>query len=148
MRRQSWVGALLVMGIPTTACQREATRGGGPLPAMDARLPAQDSVQNPFVEIAPGVFSRVVYRSTESRPHRIEVRDLEIARGKMGDGLTFPGAAVIEVRSGKGSLRVGAKAQEIQAGATLGISQGDSLRLANRDSGPLSLRVYVIGARE
>jgi hypothetical protein len=146
-QRQRWWDALLVIGLLATACKREAAQGGGPLPPVEAGQPAKDAIQNPFTEIEPGVFSRVVYRSTASPTQSIEVRDIELARGKAAKALVFPGAAVVEVRGGKGSLSARAKAQEIQAGHVLGISQGDTLQVANRDSVALSLRVYVIGAR-
>jgi quercetin dioxygenase-like cupin family protein len=139
--------ALLAVGLFATACKREAADGGGPLPPVDSSLQARDSIQHPFDEIAPGVFSRVVYRTPPSAGPGVEVRDIELAQGKAIAPLTFPGAVVIEVRSGKGSLRLASKSQEVQAGGTFGLSQGDSLQLANKEAGPLSLRVYVIGSR-
>jgi hypothetical protein len=139
--------ALLAIGLLATACKRQAADGGGPLPPVDPRLQARDSIQNPFDEIAPGVFSRVVYRTPPSAAPAVEVRDIELAQGKAAASLTFPGAAVIEVRNGKGALRVASKSQAVQAGGTFGLSQGDSLQLANKEAGPLSLRVYVIGSR-
>jgi len=145
-RQRRW-GALLLISLLAAACKREATQGGGPLPPVDTGRPAKDAIQNPFTEIAPGVFSRVVYRSTASPTHSIEVRDIELARGRAAQALTFSGAAVLEVRGGKGSLRAGPKAHEIQPGSVLGVSQGDTLQVANRDSVALSLRVYVVGAR-
>ena len=144
---QSRVCALLVFCLLAPACQREAPQGKGPLPPVDNRLPARDSIPNRFDEIAPGVFSRAVYHTPPSSRPSVEVRDIEVAAGKAAAGLTFPGAAVIEVRSGKGAARLGSKSQELQAGGTFGISEGDSLQLANREAGPLSLRVYVIGGR-
>jgi hypothetical protein len=126
--------ALLAVGLLATACKRQAADGGGPLPPADSSLQARDSIQHPFDEIAPGVFSRVVYRTPPSVGPDVEVRDIELAQGKAVAALTFPGAAVIEVRNGK-------------AGGTFGLSQGDSLQLANKEAGPLSLRVYVIGSR-
>jgi hypothetical protein len=127
---------LMAVGLLATACKRQAADGGGPLPPVDSRLQARDSIQNPFDEIAPGVFSRVVYRTPPSAAPAVEVRDIELAQGKAVAALTFPGAAVIEIRNGK-----------VQAGGTFGLSQGDSLQLANTEAGPLSLRVYVIGSR-
>jgi len=144
--RPRWC-ALLVVVLLAAGCKREAADGGGPLPPVDSRLQAHDSIQNPFDEIAPGVFSRVVYRTPPGAGPSVEVRDIELAQGKAAASLTFPGAAIIEVRNGKGSLRLTSKSQEVQAGGTFGLSQGDSLQVANKEAGPLSLRVYVIGSR-
>jgi hypothetical protein len=144
--RPRWC-ALLVVVLLSAACKREAAQGGGPLPPVDSGLQAHDSIQNPFDEIAPGVFSRVVYRTPPATAPSVEVRDIELARGKGAASLTFPGAVVVEVRNGKGSIRLAGKSQEVQAGGTFGLSQGDSLQVANKEAVPLSLRVYVIGSR-
>jgi hypothetical protein len=141
-----WSG-FVVLCLLAPACQREAEQGGGPLPPADTSLNVRDSIANPFEEIAPGVFSRVLYRTPATAGPTVEVRDLELARGKAVASLRFPGAAIIEVRSGNGSLRRAAKPEQIRAGGAFGLSQGDSLQLANQDSGPMSLRVYVIGSR-
>jgi len=138
--------AIHTIWILAAACQREAAKGGGPLPPVDSGLTAHDSIPHPFEEIAPGVFSRVMYRSAASVTPSVEVRDIELAPNKTAGALTFPGAAIIEVRSGKGSVRLASKSQEAQTGGTFGLSQGDSLQIANKDSGTLSLRVYLIGS--
>jgi hypothetical protein len=128
------------------ACQREAPKGGGPLPPVDSSLKAYDSIAHRFEELAPGVFTRVVYRTSDQTTPRVEVRDVEVAPGKAAGSMTFPGAALIEVRAGKGSLRIASRSGEIAAG-TIGVSQGDSLQVSNKSAEPLSLRVYVIGVR-
>jgi hypothetical protein len=145
VQHRTWL-PLLVLWPLASACQREAPQGGGPLPPVDSSLKAYDSVPHRFEEIAPGVFSRVVYRTAASVSPSIEVRDVELAPNKTAGALTFPGAAVIEVRSGKGSLRLASKSQDVQAGGTFGLSQGDSLQATNKSSQPLSLRVYLIGS--
>jgi len=141
-----WFG-LLMLCLLAPACRREAAEGGGPLPPVDQSLQARDSIRNPFDEIAPGVFSRVVFRTPPAARPSVEVRDVELARGKTVARLAFPGAAVIEVRQGRGSMRLATTSREIQAGAQFGLSQGDSLQFANTEAGPLTLRVYLIGSR-
>ncbi len=146
MQRRHW-GLLLVASLIATAgCRRETARGGGPLPPADPQLRSQDSIQNPFTQIAPGVFTRVVYRTPPSAQPGVELRDVELAPGKTAEALVFPGAVVLAVRSGTGSAQVSGKTQELRAGTVLGFSQGDSLRIANQGSTPLGLRVYLIEA--
>jgi hypothetical protein len=142
---RTWL-TLLALWPPASACEREAPQGGGPLPRADSSLQAYDSVAHRFEELAPGVFSRVMYRTPASVTPSVEVRDIELAANKLAGSLTFPGAAVIEVRSGKGSRRLATKSQDVQAGGTFGLSQGDSLQISNQNSEPLSLRVYLIGS--
>jgi hypothetical protein len=144
--RAYWTCSLLLFGALVSACRREAPQGGGPLPPVDSSLKAYDSVAHRFDEIAPGVFSRVVYRTEASVTPSVEVRDVELTAHRTLGALTFPGAAVIEVRSGNGSLRLASKSQEMKVGVSLGLSQGDSLQLTNKDAQPLSLRVYLIGS--
>jgi hypothetical protein len=73
------------------------------------------------------------------------VRDVEIAPGKASD-FTFPGATILEIRSGKGTGRVAGKSRDIAAGGLMAQSQGDTITLVNSGGVPLSVRVYVIGA--
>lgn len=77
----------------------------------------------------------------------MEVRDIEVAPGKTADGLAFPGAVIIEIRNGKGSGRVAGKSRDIAPGDIVAQSQGDPIVIDNSGTVPLSVRVYVIGAR-
>lgn len=145
-RKVAWV-RLLVFALATSGCRGEARDDRGPLPRPAAGLPAQDSVRQPFTEVAPGVFARTAFR-TEPRPGlRVEVRDIEVAPGKTADGLAFPGAVIIEIRNGKGSGRVAGKSRDIAPGDIVAQSQGDPIVIDNSGTVPLSVRVYVIGAR-
>jgi quercetin dioxygenase-like cupin family protein len=107
----------------------------------------QESIQNQFREISSGVFTRTVYRTAPDATPKVEVRDLEIAPGKTLERLALPGAAVLEVRSGRASARVGPATRQVQTGAVLAVSEGEALGLDNRGDVPLSVRLYVIGAK-
>jgi len=146
MKSRNWWWSTLASSFISAACQQEAPQAKGPLPPVDTSLKAYDSIANRFEQVAPGVFTRVVHRTAANIRPRVEVRDVEVAAGKSASSLSFPGAAVIEVRAGKGSLRVATRAAEISAG-TFGLSEGDSLQVSNKASEPLSLRVYVISGR-
>jgi hypothetical protein len=129
-------------------CRRDAPQGGGPLPPPKAGLPSQDRIQTPFTEVAPGVFTRTVYRTAASPTLRVEVRDLEVAPGKRADDLAFPGGAVLEVRAGTATARIGGERRDVTAGAVLSLSQGTPLAFENRGDVTLSIRLFVIGAGE
>jgi hypothetical protein len=128
-------------------CRRDAPQGGDPLPPAAAGLPPQDRIQTPFTEVAPGVFTRTVYRTAASPTLTVEVRDLEIAPGKSADTVAFPGAAVLEVRAGTAAARLGAERREVTPGAVLTLSEGTPLAFENRGTAALSIRVFVIGAK-
>jgi hypothetical protein len=130
-----------------SACRRDAPQGGDPLPPATADLPAQDRIPNPFTQIAPGVFTRIVYRTAASPTLTVEVRDLEVAPGKNADSLAFPGAAILEVRAGAATARVGAERRDVAAGAVLTLSEGTPLGFENRGDAALSIRLFVVGAK-
>jgi quercetin dioxygenase-like cupin family protein len=129
-------------------CRRDAPQGGGPLPPPKGDLPPQDRIQTPFTEAAPGVFTRTVYRTAASPTLTVEVRDLEIAPGKRAEDVALPGAAVLEVRSGTATARVGGERRDVTAGAVLSLSQGTPLAFENHGDVTLSIRLFVVGAGE
>src|SRR5882672_4540784 len=134
-------GALLAASLAMVGCGGEAREGGGALPPPSANLTARDSVLRPSAEIAPGVSARSTYRTAATAGLRVEVRDVEVAPGKTAD-LAFPGATILEIRSGKGSGRVAGKSRDIAAGGVMSQSQGDTITLANSAGVPLTVRVY------
>lgn len=141
--------ALLVLASVSAGCRRETAQGGGPLPppSLPPGGALQESIQNRFGELSSGVFTRTVYRTAAEAAPKVEVRDLEIAPGKTLAQLALPGAAVLEVRSGQASARVGTATRQLQTGAVLALSEGEALGLDNRGDVPLSVRLYVIGAK-
>ena len=98
----------------------------------------------PFAVAGNNVLGRTVFQTDAPAGYRVEVRDWKVAPGKQTDSNALQGAAFVEVRSGAGSLQVGAQKQDLPLGAVTSISQGAAFTIANTGTGPLSLRVYLI----
>lgn len=70
-----------------------------------------------------------------------------VAPGKASESARFPGAAIVEVRSGTGVLSVGGKPSELRTGATVSVDDGADVRVTSSDKdAPLILRVTLVRA--
>jgi hypothetical protein len=102
-----------------------------------------DTLQNPFRQVAPGVYARSLYQARPLPDLRIDVQDFEIASGTSRASVAFPGTALLQIRSGRlGTAMVADTANPFQVGGILRVSQGDSLVLTNVGA-RISMRAYV-----
>jgi hypothetical protein len=100
----------------------------------------------PYTSNEQGVFARDVFGADSPSGTRIEARDWELPPAKETTEIHLPAAALIEVRSGAGTLNVSGKSQPLPAGSIVPVSQGQSFTLANAGSNTLIMRVYLISA--
>ncbi len=99
---------------------------------------------HPFSELMPGVLSRTIFEAAGPSGYRVEVRDLRVTAGRRGEDIKLPGAAFFEVRSGSGAILVGGKRQELQAGSTAAVSEGQAFTLDCAAGQPLTIRAYLV----
>ena len=130
------------------ACR--GSRGGetGPLPSPPPPEQMKLSNYEPqkgFTQISPGLATRTVFvvEPTAKDPYHVEVQDVMVA-SREAVSIPLQGAATFEVRSGSGTATIGARSQEIGAGSTFSVSEGDPLKIAAKADGPISLRAYVV----
>jgi len=97
------------------------------------------------MEIAPGVFARSTTGAKLTSGLRVEVRDVEVAPGKTAD-FAFPGATILEIRSGKGTGRVAGSPATSRRAASWHSRKATRSHSRARAACRLSVRVYVIGA--
>ncbi len=102
---------------------------------------------NAYAEAGKGLLVRTILETEGPPGMRVQVRDFLVAPGQRTDNVSFHGAAVVEVRSGAGSVIVGEKRQELVPGRTFSISEGQSLTLENKTALPIALRVYLFTGR-
>jgi hypothetical protein len=128
---------------------RQESEQTPPLPEAgpDERNFSSDQVKNPYAELSKGLLARTVFETDAPGDVHIEVRDLLVGPGQTTASVSLPGAAVFEVRLGSGKFVVDGKSREIQTGATLAVSEGESFVVENKGENPIAIRVHLIHAK-
>jgi hypothetical protein len=72
----------------------------------------------------------------------LEVQDLLVGPSQKTSTFVLPGASVLEIKSGKGVMRVDGHAQAIQGGTIITVKEGQQLELRN-DKEDLGLSMHV-----
>lgn len=113
-------------------------------PITPPRLTSSEP-RDPYRSLAPGLLARTRYVAERTGPYRLEVWDLMVGPGKASEKTRLPGAAVVEVRSGTGTLSSGDKSIDLRTGTTVPLAEAADLTLRNADpEAPLILRATVI----
>jgi mannose-6-phosphate isomerase-like protein (cupin superfamily) len=131
------------------ACGGSRGNATGPLPPPpppDQMKLADVQPQKAFVQVAPGLATRSIYvvEPSAKDPYHVEVLDILVAPGKEAVAVPLQGAATLEVRTGNGTATIGQKSQELGAGSTFSVGEGEPLRIAAKGDGPITLRAYVV----
>ncbi len=96
------------------------------------------------------VLARTVFETDAPSNSHVEIRDYMFppnAKSKLG---ALPGAAVLDVYSGEGTLSVGAdgaEGQHLVPAAVKSLPAGQSLVIDNKGARPFVVRVYVFEAK-
>ena len=78
----------------------------------------------------------------------LEAEDLLVGPSQKTGNFTFPGAALLEIRSGNGLLSTLGKSQKVHGGTVLTLTEGQSLKLANsREDLGLYLHATILRAK-
>jgi hypothetical protein len=133
----------VALALPQAATRAQNVEGqpiSGP-PTTPERLVAEEP-RNAFKQLVPGLLVHTRYVA-EGRP-AVEIWDLMVGPGRKSEKARLPGAAVLEVRSGRGMLRA-AKPIELRIGASQALAEGEDFSIVNTDpEAPLILRATVI----
>jgi len=136
--------------LPCSGCETRQESEQTPLlpeARPDERNFSPDQVKNPYAEVSKGLLTRTVFETDAPGDVYIEVRDLLVGPGQTTASVSLPGAAVFEVRLGSGKVVVDGKTREIQTGATLAVSEGESFVVENKGENPIAIRVHLIHAK-
>jgi quercetin dioxygenase-like cupin family protein len=109
---------------------------------------AQDAPteEESYRQFAPGLLVRSVY-STRDRV-AVDIWDVMVGPGKSSDTFTLPGAAVLEVKTGAGTLEHSGERSELRLGSTLAVPANSKFRLSNASKDQaLVLRAIIVKPR-
>lgn len=113
-------------------------------PPLDVeRLPRVNEPREGLTGIVPGVAARTL-RAVEDDPAvAVELREMMFVA--TAEAVTLPGAALIELRFGSGTLRTGDGAvRPLPQGATATVAEGTSFRIVPSDDLPVIASVLVV----
>jgi mannose-6-phosphate isomerase-like protein (cupin superfamily) len=97
----------------------------------------------PFSKFADGLATRTLFQASDGAGTQVEVRDLLIGPGQKTESTSLPGAAVLEIRSGGGTIQIGEKQQELTSGATLSVPEKAAFTIENKSDVPMTIRVFL-----
>lgn len=116
-----------------------------PTPAIDRNQLAPEAQQNPFKQYAPGLLARTIYKAEQTGYLDVEIWELLVGPGKKSEAAKFPGAAVVEVRSGTGVVTIAEKRRDLKSGNGFSINDGEAFQLENgSQEESLALRLVLI----
>lgn len=121
--------------------QGAAISGTPVTPARPAKLANQDQ----YRALAPGLLVRTRFRGGKGI-EAIQLWDLMLGPGKTSGQVRLPATAILEVRSGTGSMSVSGKTEELRIGQFVTVQDQAELVLSNHDKdAPLIVRATILG---
>lgn len=93
-------------------------------------------------QLATGLLARTLFTATSGAGFSVVIRDLLIGPGQKTSQVSLPGPAVFEVRSGAGIIFISGQSQEIQAGSSFELSQGETFQIRNQANTPITMIVH------
>ena len=127
---------------------QRGAKGTGLLPKASPNETRFSSYQpkNPYTALASGIATRTLFEAASGKGYQVEVRDLLVGPERHTESVSLPGAAVFEVRSGSGVMKVGGNERELKLGSTFALSEGQAFTIENKSDSPLAMRVHLFRA--
>lgn len=149
-RPAHWAVVPLLLTAVSAAWAQDQAPGLGELPPPSPDLPifAGETTTHPFEATAgQATASRVLFEGAGPDNTQIVIREMLIGpRADVRlDGL--PGAALIDTRSGGGTLRAGDRSEQLRIAAAISVEPGVPIQLRNGGDDSLLLRLYIVEAR-
>lgn len=136
--------AAIQLGCDAITRAREGGTGSLPKPPASEVTPSDYRPEQAYVALAPGLLTRTVFGADSGAGYRVEVRDLLVAPRQRTSPASLPGAAVLEVRSGAGTVTAGGKALQIRVGTTFALQEGETISIVNEGEMPITIRAHVL----
>ncbi len=153
-RRKHWklsaIAFLLFSLLLSSGCRTSQESEKTPLlpeAGPDEHNFSPDQTKSPYVEVGKGLLTRTVFETDAPGDLHVEVRDLLVGPGQTTASVSLPGAAIFEVRLGSGTVVVNDTTRQIQTGATMAVSEGESFVIENKGENPIAIRVHLIRAK-
>lgn len=144
MRCPSLILVVLVAACTTANPQQTPARESvPPLPPLAANVGASADAENAYARLVEGIVSRTHLTAETGQGYAAEVRDLIVAPKKRSEEAAFPGAAILLVRQGTGTIS-GVAESRLAPGTTLAIPHGTRFTIDNPGEKHIVIRAYVL----
>lgn len=135
---------LFVFGCMSADPQRTPQREHvPPLSHVPAGTASAADIANAYSTLAAGILTRTRFATETGRNHNVEVRDLIVAPNKRSAETELPGAAILLVRQGRGTVH-GVADGNLVPGRTLSIPEGTRFSIESSTEKHLIIRAYVV----
>jgi hypothetical protein len=142
---------VLLLAASGVAWGQDATqRDTSPLPPPppDSAVYSGRAIEHPFERIDDQAGSmRVMFEGPGPEKSQIEIREILISPKALVRIPALLGPALVDLRSGAGTLRVGDHAASLDITNPTSIAPGEPLEIQNTVDNPLLMRLYVVEAR-
>jgi len=134
-------------------CNKWSQRGAkgiGTLPPASPNETKFSSYQpaRPYEQLTKGLLGRKVYtRPKEVSDTNVEVEDLLVGPNQRSDNYAFQAAAIFEVKSGTGLLKLGNNSQRIETGSVVSLPPGQQFSVENDSELAIAIRVGLLGSK-
>jgi hypothetical protein len=138
-----------VVSLATIGCKAYMERGAKGIGLLPRPADAEQHLstyrpRDPYSQLAPGLLARTVYQTAGPPGTRVAVTDYLIGPKQHTSSITLPGAAICEVRSGDGIVRVASTEQKATSGTTFAIPQGTAVEFESTSGLPLAIQLHLI----
>lgn len=100
----------------------------------------------PFSKFANGLATRTLFQVSDGAGTQVEVRDLLIGPRQKTESTSLPGAAVLEIRSGEGTIRIDERLLELTPGSTHSVPEKAAFVIENKSDLPMTIRAFLFRA--
>ena len=106
------------------------------VPPAEAVIPgaALPTPRLQYREVAPGLLERSLFETTKAGPLAIAIIDVLVGPGQTAQISTTQSAALVEIEAGAPEISVDGKPAAAEPGRLVGIDQGHSLTIDNRQA--------------
>lgn len=140
--------ALTVSG--SASAQGDVDGNTGPLPPPPAGA-AEYKAQAPAIPFerigTQGGSMRTLFQGAGPGNSRVEIRELIIGPRAVVELQPPSGVALLDPRSGVGSVEAGGRAEQLSSGAVVAIASGVPLAIRNNGDAALVVKLFIVEAR-
>lgn len=121
----------------------------GPLPPPQmASVYASRPPAVPFERLGTQAGStRTVFQGPGPSNSKIEIRELVVGPRALVQLDPFPGPAIVDLRSGEGSLKAGERTMQLEIANVISVASGLPFEFRNSGDAPLVLKLYLVEVR-
>jgi hypothetical protein len=118
-----------------------------PPPSPDLPIFAGQPATHPFEPMSGPTASRVLFEGAGPDNTQIVIREMLIGPGADVRLDALPGPALVDPRSGVGTLRAGDRSEQLQIAKAISVKPGIPIELTNDGDDSLMLRLYIVETR-